>query len=74
MLVRRAKAEFFIKWLLVARGPLVAVRRLSEEEEGEEGDEWKKRRSFEMEAMTIGRAIHPNIVILKAYYYAPDEN
>lgn len=74
MLVRRAKAELFIKWLLVARRPLVAVRRLSEEEEGEEGDEWKKRRSFEMGAMTIGRAIHPNIVILKAYYYASDEN
>ena len=52
----------------------MAVRRLSEAEEGEgESDEWKRRRAFETEAMTIGRAIHPNVVRLRAYYYAPDE-
>ncbi|ONK68479.1 uncharacterized protein A4U43_C05F12160 [Asparagus officinalis] len=60
--------------VVVGRGSAVAVRRLSEGEEGEgEEDEWKKRRSFETEAMAIGRAIHPNVVRLRAYYYAPDE-
>lgn len=60
--------------VVVGRGSAVAVRRLSEGEEGEgEEDEWKRRRSFETEAMAIGRAIHPNVVRLRAYYYAPDE-
>ncbi|KAG0467945.1 hypothetical protein HPP92_017273 [Vanilla planifolia] len=30
-------------------------------------------REFEAAATTIGRATHPNLVRLRAYYYAPDE-
>lgn len=60
--------------VVVGRSSAVAVRRLSEGEEGEgDGDEWKKRRAFETEAMAIGRVVHPNVVRLRAYYYAPDE-
>ncbi|KAJ3677639.1 hypothetical protein LUZ60_003363 [Juncus effusus] len=59
-----------------ARGAAVAVRRLSEADEINNengGDEWRRRRSFETEASLIGRAKHPNVVRLQAYYYAPDE-
>ncbi|KAG1327262.1 receptor protein kinase-like protein ZAR1 [Cocos nucifera] len=60
--------------VVIGRGSAVAVRRLSEAEEGEgEGDEWRRRRAFESEVATIGRARHPNVVALRAYYYAPDE-
>ncbi|KZV36383.1 putative inactive leucine-rich repeat receptor-like protein kinase [Dorcoceras hygrometricum] len=45
----------------------VAVRRLSE------GDQPLKFKEFEAEAEAIGRVEHPNIVKLKAYYYASDE-
>ena len=56
----------------------VAVRRLSEADDDDDpgagaGDEWRRRRAFESEAITIGRAKHPNVVRLLAYYYAPDE-
>ncbi|KAG6503201.1 receptor protein kinase-like protein ZAR1 [Zingiber officinale] len=54
----------------------VAVRRLSENEDSDgpsSGDEWRRRRAFESEAIAIGRAKHPNVVRLVAYYYAPEE-
>ncbi|XP_019703600.1 receptor protein kinase-like protein ZAR1 [Elaeis guineensis] len=60
--------------VVIGRGSAVAVHRLSEAEDGEgKGDEWRRRRAFESEVATIGRARHPNVVGLRAYYYAPDE-
>ncbi|KAM0941568.1 putative protein kinase RLK-Pelle-LRR-III family [Dioscorea sansibarensis] len=63
--------------VVAGRSPAVAVRRLSEgddeESGGGSGDEWRRRRAFEAEAMAIGRARHPNVVSLRAYYYAQDE-
>ncbi|KMZ66582.1 pangloss1 [Zostera marina] len=64
--------------VVVGRGggaEAVAVRRLSESEDGTDPPEsaWKRRRDFESEAMSIGRVKHPNVVSLRAYYYAPDE-
>ncbi|ESQ44289.1 hypothetical protein EUTSA_v10005826mg [Eutrema salsugineum] len=44
-----------------------AVRRLSD------GDATWRRRDFENEVEAIGRVHHPNIVRLRAYYYAEDE-
>ncbi|CAO2173335.1 unnamed protein product [Urochloa humidicola] len=57
------------------RGPAVAVRRLSEPDDGDSdgGGGWRRRRAFETEAAAIGRARHPNVARLRAYYYAPDE-
>lgn len=56
------------------RGPAVAVRRLSEPDDGDsDGSGWRRRRAFEAEAAAIGRARHPNVARLRAYYYAPDE-
>ncbi|KAJ0099876.1 hypothetical protein Patl1_20619 [Pistacia atlantica] len=46
---------------------VVAVRRLSE------GDNRWRLKEFEAEVEAIGRVQHPNIVRLKAYYYANDE-
>lgn len=46
---------------------VVAVRRLSE------GDAPLKFKEFEAEVEAIGRVNHPNIVRLRAYYYANDE-
>ncbi|XP_022766015.1 receptor protein kinase-like protein ZAR1 [Durio zibethinus] len=46
---------------------VVAVRRLSE------GDATWKFKEFEAEVEAIGRVNHPNVVRLKAYYYANDE-
>ncbi|XP_075511394.1 receptor protein kinase-like protein ZAR1 [Primulina tabacum] len=46
---------------------VVAVRRLTE------GEQPLKFKEFEAEAEAIGRVEHPNIVKLKAYYYASDE-
>ncbi|KAL0848316.1 hypothetical protein Bca101_021563 [Brassica carinata] len=46
---------------------VVAVRRLSD------GDATWRRRDFENEVEAIGRVHHPNIVRLRAYYYAEDE-
>jgi hypothetical protein len=55
-------------------GPAVAVRRLSEPDDGSgDGSGWRRRRAFEAEAAAIGRARHPNVARLRAYYYAPDE-
>ncbi|KAG8371887.1 hypothetical protein BUALT_Bualt12G0009600 [Buddleja alternifolia] len=49
-------------------GPVaVAVRRLSE------GDATWRFREFEAEVEGIGKVQHPNIVRLRAYYYASDE-
>ncbi|KAL2535099.1 Leucine-rich repeat protein kinase family protein [Abeliophyllum distichum] len=45
----------------------VAVRRLSE------GDNTRRFKEFEAEVEAIGRVHHPNIVKLRAYYYASDE-
>ncbi|XP_050382525.1 receptor protein kinase-like protein ZAR1 [Argentina anserina] len=46
---------------------VVAVRRLSE------GDATWRFKEFESEVEAIGRVVHPNIVRLRAYYYADDE-
>ncbi|XWS56226.1 hypothetical protein CRYUN_Cryun09bG0068000 [Craigia yunnanensis] len=46
---------------------VVAVRRLSE------GDATWKLKEFEAEVVAIGRVNHPNVVRLRAYYYASDE-
>ncbi|KAF8102167.1 hypothetical protein N665_0201s0449 [Sinapis alba] len=46
---------------------IVAVRRLSD------GDATWRRKDFENEVEAIGRVHHPNIVRLRAYYYAEDE-
>ena len=46
---------------------VVAVRRLSE------GDAPWKLKEFESEVDAIGRVHHPNIVKLRAYYFAHDE-
>lgn len=51
----------------VATTTVVAVRRLSE------GDATWRFKEFENEVETIGRVHHPNIVRLRAYYYADDE-
>ncbi|KAL0453056.1 UNVERIFIED_CONTAM: Receptor protein kinase-like protein ZAR1 [Sesamum latifolium] len=49
-------------------GPVVvAVRRLSE------GDATLRFKEFEAEVEAIGKVKHPNIVRLRAYYYATDE-
>lgn len=50
-----------------AVGAVVAVRRLSE------GDGVWRLKEFEAEVESIGRVQHPNIVRLRAYYYANDE-
>ncbi|XP_071720853.1 receptor protein kinase-like protein ZAR1 isoform X2 [Rutidosis leptorrhynchoides] len=50
-----------------AVGVVVAVRRLSE------GDGVWRLKEFEAEVESIGRVQHPNIVRLRAYYYANDE-
>ncbi|KAI4975059.1 hypothetical protein ZWY2020_048666 [Hordeum vulgare] len=56
------------------RGTAVAVRRLSEPDDGDGTESgWRRRRAFETEAAAIGRARHPNVARLRAYYYAPDE-
>ncbi|XP_009345120.2 receptor protein kinase-like protein ZAR1 [Pyrus x bretschneideri] len=46
---------------------VVAVRRLSE------GDAAWRFKEFEAEAEAMGKVVHPNIVRLRAYYYANDE-
>jgi hypothetical protein len=51
----------------VAASTVVAVRRLSE------GDATWRFKDFESEVGAIGRVHHPNIVRLRAYYYANDE-
>ncbi|XP_058724017.1 receptor protein kinase-like protein ZAR1 [Vicia villosa] len=53
---------------LVPAGTAVAVRRLSEGDDG--GLRFKE---FEYEVEGIGRVRHPNVVPLRAYYYASDE-
>ncbi|XP_051203285.1 receptor protein kinase-like protein ZAR1 [Lolium perenne] len=56
------------------RGTAVAVRRLSEPDDADCAESgWRRRRAFEAEAAAIGRACHPNVARLRAYYYAPDE-
>lgn len=45
----------------------MAVRRLSE------GDATWRFKEFEAEVEAIGKVVHPNIVRLRAYYYANDE-
>ncbi|KAJ0626326.1 putative protein kinase RLK-Pelle-LRR-III family [Helianthus annuus] len=50
-----------------AVGAVVAVRRLSE------GDGTWRLKEFEAEMESIGRVQHPNVVRLRAYYYANDE-
>ncbi|XP_058073531.1 receptor protein kinase-like protein ZAR1 [Magnolia sinica] len=51
--------------VVLGRGVSVAVRRLSE-------GFWRFK-EFESEVEAIGRVRHPNIVRLRAYYYASDE-
>lgn len=51
----------------VGGSTVVAVRRLSD------GDTTWKFKEFEAEVEAVGRVQHPNIVRLRAYYYASDE-
>lgn len=51
----------------VGASTVVAVRRLSD------GDTTWKYKEFEAEVEAVGRVQHPNIVRLRAYYYASDE-
>ncbi|KAM6568514.1 hypothetical protein CsatB_016499 [Cannabis sativa] len=69
------KSRSGIVYRVVARGggsgvaaTVVAVRRLSESEDAT----WRFK-DFESEIDAIGRVHHPNIVPLRAYYYANDE-
>ncbi|KAI3471560.1 hypothetical protein Pfo_028210 [Paulownia fortunei] len=52
---------------VLSRPVVVAVRRLSE------GDVTWRFKEFEAEVEAIGKVQHPNIVRLRAYYYASDE-
>ncbi|XP_027367545.1 receptor protein kinase-like protein ZAR1 [Abrus precatorius] len=51
----------------LAAATVVAVRRLSE------GDATWRLKEFESEVEAIGKVRHPNVVPLRAYYYANDE-
>ncbi|XP_057949549.1 receptor protein kinase-like protein ZAR1 [Malania oleifera] len=53
--------------VVLGNGVPVAVRRL-----GEGGDR-QRYKEFAAEVQAIGRVKHPNIVKLRAYYWAPDE-
>ncbi|KAG6411467.1 hypothetical protein SASPL_129549 [Salvia splendens] len=55
------------KGAAAAAAVVVAVRRLSE------GDVAWSLREFEAEVEAIGKVRHPNVVRLRAYYYASDE-
>ncbi|CAI0406748.1 unnamed protein product [Linum tenue] len=52
-------------------GAVVAVRRLTESD-SDGGGGWRLK-EFESEVEAIGKVQHPNIVRLRAYYYASDE-
>ncbi|XP_010531616.1 PREDICTED: receptor protein kinase-like protein ZAR1 [Tarenaya hassleriana] len=61
------KSEMGIVYkVVVGNGVPVAVRRL-----GEGGEE--RYKEFVTEVQAIGRVKHPNVVKLRAYYWAPDE-
>ncbi|KAG0466245.1 hypothetical protein HPP92_017825 [Vanilla planifolia] len=72
--VGKSRSGIVYKVLVGSGSPAsaVAVRRISEMEDDdfEACSHW---REFEAAATTIGRATHPNLVRLRAYYYAPDE-
>lgn len=70
--VGKSRSGIVYKVVVGQDGWAVAVRRLGVEE-GATGNEWR-RRTFETKAAAIGRAKHPNVVRLLAYYYAPDEH
>ncbi|XP_019102424.1 PREDICTED: receptor protein kinase-like protein ZAR1 [Camelina sativa] len=53
--------------MVAATTVVAAVRRLSD------GDATWRRKDFENEVEAIGRVQHPNIVRVRAYYYAEDE-
>ncbi|XVF02721.1 hypothetical protein REPUB_Repub04eG0198700 [Reevesia pubescens] len=53
--------------VVLANGVPVAVRRL-----GEGGDQ-QRYKEFVAEVQAIGKVKHPNVVKLRAYYWAPDE-
>ncbi|KAG9450687.1 hypothetical protein H6P81_010652 [Aristolochia fimbriata] len=55
--------------VVVGKGISVAVRRLSEGSGGLS----RRLKEFEAEVEAIARVCHPNIVRLRAYYYASDE-
>lgn len=61
------KSRSGIVYKVVAGTTAVAVRRLSE------GDATWRFKDFETEVEAIGRVQHPNVVRLRAYYYASDE-
>ncbi|WOK94139.1 hypothetical protein Cni_G02841 [Canna indica] len=73
--VGKSRSGIVYKVVLGRDGSAVAVRRLSETDDGDPvpGNEWRRRRAFESEVAAIGRAKHPNVVRLLAYYFAPDE-
>ncbi|KAI4348742.1 hypothetical protein L6164_009426 [Bauhinia variegata] len=70
--VGKSRSGIVYKVVAVGKGSgraatVVAVRRLSE------GDATWRLKEFEYEVEAIGRVHHPNIVPLRAYYYANDE-
>ncbi|TYH96359.1 hypothetical protein ES332_A12G171600v1 [Gossypium tomentosum] len=54
--------------VVLGNGVPVAVRRL-----GEGGSDQQRCREFAAEVQAIGKVKHPNVVKLRAYYWAPDE-
>ncbi|KAA3462692.1 receptor protein kinase-like protein ZAR1 [Gossypium australe] len=54
--------------VVLGNGVPVAVRRL-----GEGGSDQQRYREFAAEVQAIGKVKHPNVVKLRAYYWAPDE-
>ncbi|KAL4385764.1 hypothetical protein GQ457_15G003720 [Hibiscus cannabinus] len=54
--------------VVLGNGVPVAVRRL-----GEGGSDQQRYKEFAAEVQAIGKVKHPNVVKLRAYYWAPDE-
>ncbi|RDX64102.1 Receptor protein kinase-like protein ZAR1, partial [Mucuna pruriens] len=70
--VGKSRSGIVYKVVGVGKGPgavatVVAVRRLSEG-----GATWRLK-DFEAEVEAIARVLHPNVVALRAYYYAKEE-
>ncbi|GAB2280611.1 hypothetical protein Dimus_015240 [Dionaea muscipula] len=62
--------------VVLGNGVPVAVRRLGEAGGGEQQQQqqWRYKETFAAEMEAVGKVRHPNIVRLRAYYWAPDEN
>ncbi|KAL8170884.1 hypothetical protein V2J09_022688 [Rumex salicifolius] len=68
--VGKSRSGIVYKVVVGSGKEAVAVTRLSE---GDEADVRWRAREFESEADAVGRIHHPNIVRLRAYYYATHE-